>query len=551
MSETTPLQQRTPETPASGPHARRRGSRRAPLGVWLPAVAVALAVLLTPAYLVLRASEAGGEVWAIAIEPNTLRLVWQTLLLAVSVTTATVLIGVPVAFLTVRTDLPGRRVLGVLAALPLVVPTFVGAYTLIAAVAPGGLVQGWADALGFPDLRLPSPYGFRGAFLSLTLFTYPYVLLTVQGALRGLDPSLEEASRTLGHSAWRTFRRITLPQLRPAGAAGALLVMLYVLSDFGAVSLMRYSTFTRAIYLQYQAAFDRTPAAVLGLVLVVMTVAVLVVEARVGRARVAQFAVARARRGREASVVRLGRWRWPAAAVVALLVVVALVLPLSVVGWWLVRGLRSGQELGLTVSAAVNSLTASALGALAAVAAAMPVAIWAARYPGRRGRLVERLAFTGYALPGIVVALSLVFFGARYAGPLYQTMALLVFAYVVLFLPQAVGAIRASLLQVAANVEEAARTLGSSPMAAIRRVVVPMARRGAMAGGALVFLTVMKELPATLLLAPTGFDTLATRVWTTTSEAFFARAAVPAMGLIVLGSLPLAVLVVRDRSGRG
>lgn len=551
MSETTPLQQRTPETPASGPHARRRGSRRAPLGVWLPAVVVALAVLLTPAYLVLRASEAGGEVWAIAIEPNTLRLVWQTLLLAVSVTTATVLIGVPVAFLTVRTDLPGRRVLGVLSALPLVVPTFVGAYTLIAAVAPGGLVQGWADALGFPDLRLPSPYGFRGAFLSLTLFTYPYVLLTVQGALRGLDPSLEEASRTLGHSAWRTFRRITLPQLRPAGAAGALLVMLYVLSDFGAVSLMRYSTFTRAIYLQYQAAFDRTPAAVLGLVLVVMTVAVLVVEARVGRARVAQFAVARARRGREASVVRLGRWRWPAAAAVALLVVVALVLPLSVVGWWLVRGLRSGQELGLTVSAAVNSLTASALGALAAVAAAMPVAIWAARYPGRRGRLVERLAFTGYALPGIVVALSLVFFGARYAGPLYQTMALLVFAYVVLFLPQAVGAIRASLLQVAANVEEAARTLGSSPMAAIRRVVVPMARRGAMAGGALVFLTVMKELPATLLLAPTGFDTLATRVWTTTSEAFFARAAVPAMGLIVLGSLPLAVLVVRDRSGRG
>jgi iron(III) transport system permease protein len=246
-------------------------------------------------------------------------------------------------------------------------------------------------------------------------------------------------------------------------------------------------------------------------------------------------------------VLRLGRWRWPAAALCLLVVLVALVLPLTVIVWWLVRGLAAGEPLRLTFVAAANSLRASALGAVAAVAGAFPVALWAARYPGRVSRLVERASFTGYALPGIVVALSLVFFGARYVTPLYQTQALLVFAYVVLFLPQAVGSIRASLLQISPSLEDAARSLGSTAMGAVRSIVLPLARRGAFAGGALVFLTAMKELPATLLLAPTGFDTLATEIWDASSEAFFARAAGPALVLVLLGSLPLAVLVARER----
>jgi iron(III) transport system permease protein len=372
------------------------------------------------------------------------------------------------------------------------------------------------------------------------------VLLTVQGTLRGMDPALEEASRGLGHSTRATFRRVTLPQLRPSIAAGGLLVTLYVLSDFGAVSLMRYSTFTRAIYIQYQSAFDRTPAAVLGLLLVALTLFVLAAEARVsGGTRGFRRAHGTAARGLAA--VPLGRWRWPAAGFCSLVALLALVLPMTVTVWWLVRGLRAGESLQLTSGAALHSLQAGALGAGAAVAAALPIALWSARHPGRLSRLTERLSFTGYALPGIVVALSLVFFGARYAGALYQTTSLLVFAYVVLFLPQAVGAIRASLLQVAPNVEEAARSLGSTALGALWRVVIPLARRGAAAGGAIVFLTVMKELPATLLLAPIGFDTLATRIWAASSEAFFTRAAAPAIVLVLLGSVPLAFLVVKER----
>jgi len=168
------------------------------------------------------------------------------------------------------------------------------------------------------------------------------------------------------------------------------------------------------------------------------------------------------------------------------------------------------------------------------------------RRGGRAGRLVERACWVGHSLPGIVVALSLVFLGARAVPSLYQTQWMLTLAYVVLFLPQALGAIRASLLQISPSLEEASRLLGRGSMTTTARVVLPLARPGLMAGGALVFLTCMKELPATLLLAPTGYSTLATQVWSSTSEAFFARAALPALALVLLSSLPMAILVLRE-----
>ena len=530
-----------PETSPATTRGRgpRRGARTHPV-VWLPATVVAVAMLLPAVYLVVAASELpGARVWEIVTDPATLRLTGRTLLLAGSVTGASVLLGVPIAWLTTRSDLPARRFFAIATALPLVIPTYVGAYTLVAAFARGGLIETWFGVIA------PSPYGFWGAFVALTLFTFPYVLLTVQAALRGLDPSLEEASRSLGRGPFTTFRKVTLPQLRPSAAAGGLLVTLYVLSDFGAVSILRYSTFTRALYLQYRTAFDRAPAALLGLMLVSLTIVFVVLEARAAKDRGGQFGL----RGpaRPARKTPLGRWRWPAAALCSTVVLVGLVVPLTVIGFWLVRGLAAGESANLAIGAAGRSLLAAGLGAVVGVLAALPVAIWSGRSRSRIARVIERASFTGYALPGIVVAFALVFVGIRVVPGLYQTLAMLVFAYVVLFLPQAVGAIRTSLLQVDPNVEAAARTLGSSRLGVLRRVTLPLARRGALAGGALVFLTALKELPATLLLAPTGYDTLAVRVWSATAEAFFTRAALPALLLVLLGSVPLAVSMIRER----
>jgi iron(III) transport system permease protein len=502
---------------------------------------VAVAMILPLAYLGVRAADAGERALAIALEPQTLRVLWNTAVLAALVTACSAVVAVPLAWLTVRTDLPLRRTWAVLTALPLVVPTYVGGFAYVAAFGPRGMLQALLAPLGVE--RLPEIYGLPGAVLTLTLFSYPYLLLTVRGALAGMDPVQEEASRSLGHSPASTFRRVTLPQLRPAIGAGALLVALYALSDFGAVSLLRFNSFTRAIYVHYQAAFDRTPAAVLALLLVVFTLALLAVEGWTrGRARYHRSGAGVRRR---APVVALGRWKVPALLLCATVVALALVVPLSVITYWLVRGIQVGEPLRLVGSAAWNSARASGFAAVAAALAALPIAVLSVRHRSRRTVLLERATYVGYALPGIVVALALVFFGARYGGALYQTLALLVFAYVVRFLPQAVGATRASVLQVPPSVEEAARALGSSRLRVLRDVTIPLVRPGVLAGVALVFLTAMKELPATLLLGPTGYSTLATVVWDATREAFFARAAAPALLLILLSGVPLAFLLGR------
>ncbi|MCW3012232.1 MAG: binding-protein-dependent transport system inner rane component, partial [Solirubrobacterales bacterium] len=232
------------------------------------ALVAALAVLPL-AYLVVRAVGADADAWDAVLRMRTLTLVTSTVLLVVAVSASAAVLGVALAWLVVRTDLPFRRVVGVAAALPLVIPSYVVALALIAAFGPGGLLgEGtWI-------------FGFLGAWLALTLATYPYVYLLAAAALRRMDPALEEAARGLGRSRRQVFREVTLPVLRPAVGAGTVLVALYALSDFGVVSLMRFDALTRAIFLQYRSLFDRTPAALLGLVLVVLTVVVLVLEAR-------------------------------------------------------------------------------------------------------------------------------------------------------------------------------------------------------------------------------------------------------------------------------
>nr|WP_290665876.1 iron ABC transporter permease [Ardenticatena sp.] len=515
------------------------------LMLWVPSLTASLLVLLPLTYLALRVFSGGFAAWRLVFRPSTLEVIWNSGLLAAAVTVCSALIALPLAWLTVRTDLPGRRTWTVLVSLPLVIPSYVGAYLFIAALGPRGMVQQWLEStIGIT--RLPTIYGFPGALIVLTLMTYPYMYLSIRAALQGLDPSLEEAARSLGHTGWATFRRVTLPQLQPALAAGGLLVALYTLRDFGAVSLMRYNTFTRVIYVQYKSSFDRTSAAALALVLVVLTLVLLVIEARIrGRARYHRAAVGAARR---AKVVRLGRWRWPALAFCASIVLLALVLPAAVLLYWLVRGWLAGEEFVSLWGPLRNSLSVSAIAALVTTAFALPIAFVEVRWPSHLSRFVERATYIGYALPGIVIALALVFFGVRFARPIYQTIWLLILAYVVLFLPQAVGAIRSSLLQVNPAVEEAARSLGRKPWEVLVYITLPLVRPGLVAAFGLVFLTTMKELPATLILGPFDFKTLATVVWGAVSEAFFARAAAPALLIILASSLPMAFFVVREET---
>lgn len=486
-----------------------------------PAVLAAVVALLPIGYLLVRASEAGGDrVLAILTRERTVALVARSLALAGTVTALCVVLGVVLAFLVVRTDVPGRRVLGALAALPLAIPSYVAAFAWISAV--------------------PRSAGFVGATLVLTLCCYPYVYLPVVAALRRMDPAVEEVARSLGRTPWQAFREVSIRQVAPAAAAGGLLVALYALSDFGAVSILRFDAFTRVIHTSYQASFDRTPAAVLGLLLVALTVVLSVGESRVRRRDVARIGGGVARVPQQ---IALGRFRPVAAGTAYGVLALALAFPLGSLLYWFATGLSAGVDLPRLGASATATAGLAVLGALACTAGAVPVGILAVRHRSRFTTFLDQATYAGHALPGLVVALALVFFGVRVVPWAYQEVPLLVLAYVVLFLPAAVGAVRSAVALSPVRTEEVARSLGATPGEVLRRVTLPLSAPGIAAGAALVLLTCMKELPATLLLRPTGVDTLATTLWTFTGVGSYAAAAPYGLALVVLAVIPTTVLM--------
>ena len=507
-------------------------SRRPPWALSILGVAAVAIVCLPLVYLVIRVAGAGPEAWGVLERPRTLTLVAKTVGLVAAVTAAAVALGVPAAWLVTRSDVPGRRFWAVALALPLVLPSYVLALALLAVSGPGGL-------LGIPALT-----GFTGAFLALTLATYPFVLLLCIASLRRADPALEEAARGLGRTPAQVFRAVTLPLLRPAIGAGALLVALYSLADFGVVSLMRAEALTRAVFLQYRGAFDRDPAAVLALLLVVLTILVLVGEQR-ARSRLGTGSGG-GRTVRAAPVVPLGRWRGAAVAFCAIVTGVGLVLPVSVLLVWLLRGSPS---LDGVTSATLNSLLVAVAAAAVTTLAALPVAVLVARFRSRWTVALERTGYAANALPGIVAALAFVFFAARHAPAIYQSITLLVVAYLVRFFPQALAGVTSALSRAEPKLEEASRGLGRGPAHTLATVTVPLVGPGLVAGAALVLLSTLKELPATLILRPSGFDTLATEVWTATSVTQYSQAAVPALMLCVLAAPAVWLLVVRGSRG--
>lgn len=500
------------------------------------AVAVALTVTLPVLYLLIRAAQAGAEAWSRHVfSSQTFELLRATGALAAGVALLSIVIALPYAWLVTRSDLPGRRFWAVAGALPLVFPSYIAAFTLVAILGPRGELASLLQR-ALPEIA----YGFSGALLALGFFTYPYLYLLLVAAMKGLDPALEETARALGRRPARVFFEVILPQLRAPLAGGTLLVVLYTLSDFGAVSIVRYNTFTTAIYDAYRGLFDRNVAAMLAMVLVALTLLFLAAEWIFVR----RLPPTRVRPVRRAATVPLGTWTAPALLFAGTVTAVSLVVPLAAIGLWTVRGIR-GAGLSLDAASAWSSLFVSAAAAVVAVILSLPAAVWSVRGGGAASAVVERLTFSGYALPGMVIALALVFFSIRLAQPLYQTTALLVAAYVVRFLPEAVTATRSSLASVSPVFEEAARTLGSGRLDVLRRVTLPMIRPGLLAGGGLVFLTAMKELPATLILRPTGFETLATRVWSEAAVSSWSGAAMPALVLLAVSAVPIWLLVIR------
>jgi iron(III) transport system permease protein len=514
---------------------------------------VALFVAIPLVYIFIRAAGADMASWQRLMQTRIWKLMGNTLLLVASVTGGTFLIGVSMAWLTERTDLAGRKLFRWLLAMPLAMPAYIGGIVHLALLRPrGGYIPRLLEGIFGETVFTPSPLGFWGATFVLTLFTYPYVYLLSAAAFRSLHASLEEASRVFGRTPLQTIAQVTLPALRPGLIAGALLVALDILAEYGTVALLRYETFSSAIFVQLAGRYDRSAASVLSGILVALAIFFLLSELRFqGQAHFTQIESS----WRPAPSMPLGHWRIPALLAVMGVISASLLIPISVLGVWSVQALLDPKTLSTVFQTGSrgfgsyiwNSLWSSSLAAVIAVIFSLPVALLAVRYPSRISRFISRLCQVGYAIPGVVIALSLVLLVNRTMPFLYATPLVVVMAYVLRHMPQAVRASESALNQLSPSLEEASRIMGRTSLQTLLQVTLPLVLPGLFAGGSLVFLTSLKELPATLLLRPAGFDTLAVRVWVWAEDGFYLQAAPAALLLVLVSALPLYFLLRREQ----
>ena len=507
--------------------ASSEGSGRSPVLAVGAALVAALTVL--PIAVVLTRAGAGGvaEAAAYLLRPRVGQLLAHTAWLMVLTVPLSVALGVGAAWLVERTDLPGAGAWRMLMLAPLAVPAFVSSYAWIS----------WQPGL----------VGLGGAVLVTTLAYFPFVFLPVAALLRTLDAGEEQVARSLGLGPVAAFGRTVLRRLRPAVSGGALLVALHLLAEYGVLEMMRYQTFTTAILQQYAVGFSDTRGSLLASVLLALCLLVLTLEvAARGRARVARLGPGSGERPRPA---RLGRWTVPALTGLGLLVVLAVGVPVVMVLRWLLVGTsQSGAVADDLLAVTLGTLGLALAGGLLAVLLALPGALLLSRGQGWLGTLLERATFVASALPGVVVALALVTLSVRWVPGLYQSVLLLLLAYAILFLPRAMVSLRAGLAAAPPELSEAARALGTSGPGVVGRVVLPLAAPSVLAGFVLVALAISTELTATLLLAPTGTQTLALAFWGASDELDYAAAAPYAAVMIAL-SVPLALVLRRQITG--
>ena len=506
----------------AAPRRTRRAQR--PVALLTVSYLVAAILVLPLAFLLIEAQGAGpADVARLIFRPLTGTLLWNTIRLTFTVTVACAAIGTGAAWCVERTDLPGRRVWAVLVVVPLAIPDFVVSF-------------GWNSLWTWA-------HGFRGAVIVMTLAVYPLVYLPVAASLRSADPGQEEVARSLGSGRVKTFARITLGQATGAIAGGCLLVALVMLAEYGAFEIVGYQTFTTEIFTEFNG-YSLAASCALSLVLVLLSLLVLAGEGLVrSRGRVSRSCPMTQRRS---PPLRLGWTRWPVFGLFAALVLLALGVPVGSTLYWMADGrppaLSGGANVSLLDAAGHTALFGAGAGALATVMA-FPVALLVIRHSGRMRHVLERSTYLVLGLPGVVIAFALSYFTERYAaGFSYGTSMLLIACYAIMFFPLALVGVKASLARAPASLDEVARSLGQRRLAVLLRVTARLAGPGLAAAFCLVFLSVVTELTATLLLIPTGTQTLATQFWAYESNLSYSQAAPFVLVMILVAAGPSYVL---------
>ncbi len=518
---------------------------------------MAALVMLPVTVILLSWGTAETAIWQHLIETQLARLLGNTLILVGGVGTWVLILGVSLGWLTAMCEFPGRRWMDWALMLPLAVPSYVIAFVALGLLSYSGPIQTlWREWFGadtyFPNIRSPG-----GVVFVLSTVLYPYVYMLARGAFLAQGRNLVDASRLLGRSPWKSFLLVALPMARPAIAAGVSLALMETLADFGAVSIFNFDTFTTAIYKSWFGFFNLTAAAQLASLLLLFVGVALIAEQRArGDGRFHQ----QPRRKKER--FHLQGWKALfASAFCFLVILLAFIVP---VGQLLLWALETAGELDSRFWGLVlHTFMLGVMAGLALVVMALLVA-YGQRLKGRhQAGLLERLAGMGYALPGSVLAVGIMtafaFFDRELINPVREMMGLepgqvlvgslatLLLAYVVRFFSVAYGPIDASLERIRPVFQEAAHMLGASQWEVLKRVYFPLLTPGLLSALLLVLVDTMKEMPATLLLRPFGWDTLAVRIYEMTSEGEWQRAALPSLVLVLISIPPVIIMIRRSR----
>ncbi len=522
------------------------------------AYAGAVLVLLPLLVLALSWNSLDSTIWNHLLETQMARLLGNTLVLAVGVIVGVVLLGVSLAWLTSLCSFPGRRWLDWALMLPFAVPAYVLAFVMIGILDFAGPLQttlrGWLGN----DFRMVSIRSTGGVIFVLVLVFYPYVYMLARGAFLAQGRGLMEAARILGHSPWQAFWRVALPMARPAIGAGAALAVMETLADFGAVSVFNYDTFTTAIYKTWYGFYSLQTATQLASLLLLFVLLALYAERRAQGSK--RFPGSD--KPRQGPLFQLRGVRgWLATGYCLLILALAFVIPLVQLFYWL---FTSGSDFDERYWSLIrNTLTLGGIAAVTTVVVAMLLVLARRLQPMRRVRSAVALANLGYALPGSVLAVGIMFafsvadnqlvvplqawLGVDSPAPLLLgSLFALLLAYLIRFMAVASGPLDTALARIRPALPEAAHSLGHTGASVFWRVYLPLLMPGLLSAGLLVFVDVLKEMPATLLMRPFGWDTLAVRIHSLTAEGNWPEAALPAITLVATGLLPVIVLIRRS-----
>lgn len=525
---------------------------------WYPITfAVAALVLLPISVLLLSWAEIDREIWSHLWETQMARLLGNTLVLVAGVGVGVTVLGVSLAWLTSLCEFPGRRWLDWALMLPFAVPAYVLAFVFVGLLDFSGPVQTLLREWFGSGLRLPRVRSTGGVITVLVLVFYPYVYLLARTAFLAQGRGLMEAARVLGLSPLAAFWRVALPMARPAIGAGLALAIMETLADFGTVSVFNFDTFTTAVYKTWYGFYSLSSATQLASLLLLFVMLVLLGE-RYSRGR----SSVPNERPRGAALYRLHGWKAFAASAWCLLVFAcAFVIPvLQLLVWVWQKGRFDLDERywGLIL----HSLYLGGFAAVLTVAVALLLAFARRVSPTPAVRSAVGIANLGYALPGSVLAVAIMLafswldnhvviplssaLGGAGKPLLLGSIGALLVAYLIRFMAVAYNPLEGALARIRPSLPEASRSLGVGGAGLFFRVYLPLLVPGALSASLLVFVDVLKEMPATLLMRPFGWDTLAVRVFEMTSEGEWARAALPALTLVLVGLFPVIGLIRRS-----